>query len=151
LENFHEGLVGGHFGININVRKVLSSSYWWPTMHKDVVELCQNYDICQHLDTIWWSGKRPFKPIMAFEPFMKWGLDFMGLVKSTTRNIGNQYVIVVTNYATKWVEAKHFKTIWLKAPLNIFMNKILFTLVAQPIFYMTKVVISLIKLLRYWW
>jgi hypothetical protein len=35
----------------------------------------------------------------------------MGLVKSTARNIGNQYVIVVTNYATKWVEAKHFKTI----------------------------------------
>ncbi len=148
MEDFHERLVGGHFGININVRKVLSLGYWWPTMHKDV-ELCENYDIYQHLEPIWRSGKRPFKLIMAFEPFMKWSLDFMGLVKPTTRNIGNQYIIIVTNYTTKWVEAKHFKTIWLKAPLNLFMNKLLFALVSQPIFYVTKVIISLIKLLRY--
>jgi hypothetical protein len=93
LKDFHERLVGGHFGININVRKVLSLGYWWPTMHKDVVELCQNYDICQHLQPIWWNGKRPFKLIMAFKPFMKWGLDFMGLVKSTSRNTRNQYII----------------------------------------------------------
>ncbi len=56
-------------------------------MHKDVVELCQNYDICQCLKPIWQSGKGPFKLVMAFEPFMKWGLDFMGLVKLTTRYI----------------------------------------------------------------
>ncbi len=53
LEDFHEGLDGGHFGMNINVRKVLSLSYLWPTMHKDVVELCQNCDICQCLKPIW--------------------------------------------------------------------------------------------------
>jgi hypothetical protein len=50
LEDFREGSDGGHFGMNINVRKVLSLGYWWPTMHKDVVELC---DICQRLKLIW--------------------------------------------------------------------------------------------------
>jgi hypothetical protein len=48
LEEFHEGLAGGHFGMNTTTRKILSLGYWWPTMHKDV-ELCQNYDICQCL------------------------------------------------------------------------------------------------------
>ncbi len=43
---------------------------------------------------------------MAFEPFMKWGFDFMGLVKPTTRYTGNQYIIVSTDYITKWVESK---------------------------------------------
>jgi hypothetical protein len=52
LEDFHEGLIGGHFGINITVKKMLPLSYWWPIMHKDV-ELCQNYDICQRLKPIW--------------------------------------------------------------------------------------------------
>jgi hypothetical protein len=37
---------------------------------------------------------------------MKWGLDYIGLIKLATRYTGNQYIIVVIDYTTKWVEAK---------------------------------------------
>jgi len=43
---------------------------------------------------------------MGFEPFMKWGFDFMGLIKPVVRHTENQYIIVVTDYITKWVEVK---------------------------------------------
>jgi hypothetical protein len=37
---------------------------------------------------------------------MKWGLDFIGLIKLAWRLTRNKYILVVIYYAAKWVEAK---------------------------------------------
>ncbi len=44
------------------------------------------------------------------EPFQKWGLDFIGLVKLANKLSSNQYILISTNYATKWVEAQTLHT-----------------------------------------
>jgi hypothetical protein len=47
LEEFHEGLVRGHYGSETKMKKIMLTCYSWSTIHKDVVDLCQKCDIFQ--------------------------------------------------------------------------------------------------------
>ncbi len=58
---------------------------------------------------------------------MKWGLDFIGLIKLTRRLTRNRYILVAIDYATKWVESKVFKT-----------NIVIFTIIFMYEYILTK-------------
>jgi len=49
----------------------------------------------------------PLQPQVTFKPFEKWGMDFVGPVNPPSKK--KSYIIVRTDYLTKWAETKVIK------------------------------------------
>ena len=49
----------------------------------------------------------PLQPQVTFEPFDKWGMDFVGPINPPSKQ--KSYIIVCMDYITKWVETKVIK------------------------------------------
>ena len=52
LEEIHKGIYGDHVGPRFLVSKVIRTSYFWPTMQVDAVELVKKCDKCQRFGNI---------------------------------------------------------------------------------------------------
>jgi len=49
----------------------------------------------------------PLQPQVTFEPFEKWGMDFVGPVNPLSKH--KSYIVMCTDYLTKWEKTKVIK------------------------------------------
>lgn len=71
-----------------------------------MLEYCKSYDLCQGIGGMKTMSLAKLVISLPKVPFMKWGLDFMWAINHTSSQIRNKHILVVMNYATKWVEVR---------------------------------------------
>ncbi|GJU83912.1 reverse transcriptase domain-containing protein [Tanacetum coccineum] len=80
----HNGPTGRHHGANYTAKKVFDSGFYWPKIYRDAHDMVKSCDSCQRQGNISQKDEMPQNAI--------------------------QYILMVVEYLSKWVEAKAFPT-----------------------------------------
>ena len=92
----------GHMGISRCLER-LQKRYYWPRMASEVQLWITECEICSRCRTPVLPKKAPMNSIEVGQPMELWAMDILGPLPMTAR--GNQYILVMSDHFTKWVEA----------------------------------------------
>ncbi|XP_062102814.1 uncharacterized protein LOC133812978 [Humulus lupulus] len=109
LAELHEGECGNHSGGRSLAHRALTQGYYWPTMRADSSDYARRCDKCQRFAQISHQPSERLISITSPWPFMKWGMDIVG--KLPTAPGQKMYMLTVTDYFSKWIEADSFHQI----------------------------------------
>jgi len=101
LYMMHKHPTAGHLGTDAMYYKI-AERYYWDQMYRDVQEYVKTCETCQKRQR--GRRKEPLHPIQIGRSFERIGIDLVGPLLITTRT--NRYIIVATDYLTRWPEAK---------------------------------------------
>jgi len=80
LKELHEGVAREHFAANITTKKLLDANHWWPTLLKNTHEFYKSCDSYYKIGGLKTKSIVKLVTTLQEEPFMKWGLDFIGQI-----------------------------------------------------------------------
>ncbi|KAG7567252.1 Ribonuclease H-like superfamily [Arabidopsis thaliana x Arabidopsis arenosa] len=109
IKEIHEGVCGNHSGGRSLAFKVKRYGYFWPTLIADCEEYARKCEQCQkHAPSIH-QPTELLSSVSSPYPFMKWSMDIIGPLHVSTRGV--KFVLVLTDYFSKWVEAAAYVNI----------------------------------------
>lgn len=99
----HDIPLAGHMGIKKTRERILRN-FFWPGIFEDTKKYCQSCPKCQKGTSKSRVSKVPLVKIPSVDyPFQRVAIDMVGPLPKTKR--GNQYILVMCDYATKYPEA----------------------------------------------
>jgi len=124
--NIFHSVMPKHVVVILVVRKLLqkfcSVIFIGPHCLRNAHMYCQSCDRCQQLGKISQRNEMSLNPILVVEIFDIWGIDFMGLFSMSH---GYQYILVIVDYVSKWIEIVACKSNDHKVVAN-FLKEIVF-------------------------
>ena len=104
LEELLEGICGSYTGSRSLSHRAFTQGYWWSGMQKETQEYVKKCDQCQGFASNIHQLGGVLNPLSSLWPFAQWGLDIAGHFPKAAGN--KRYLLVSTDYFTKWVEAE---------------------------------------------
>jgi hypothetical protein len=108
LHQFHDGVCGAHLGESKTYERI-ADTLFWPLMYRDITKYVQSCPKCRARKTTFHHRDIPLLSIpYPSYPFEALGIDVLGPLP-TTKIHKNKYVLVVTDYHTRWPIAMAMK------------------------------------------
>jgi ribonuclease HI len=103
MKEAHAGECGEHQGKKRLYQRLLTLGYYWPTMKKDTADFVKTCHTCQVQADLIHTHPTNLQNMTTPWPFHTWGLDLIGPIGPAFG--GHIWILVATEYFTKWVEA----------------------------------------------
>eukprot|EP00112_Aurelia_sp_Birch-Aquarium-sp1_P019450 Seg4814.2 transcript_id=Seg4814.2/GoldUCD/mRNA.D3Y31 product="Gypsy retrotransposon integrase-like protein 1" protein_id=Seg4814.2/GoldUCD/D3Y31 len=120
--SLHEEITSGHLAFQRTYLKI-KERYFWKGMYSEIEKWCASCVDCATKKTPRNLGKAPLQPIPVEGPFDRVAVDVLGPFPTSDR--GNKYVVVFTDYFTKWPEAFAVKNADAPTTAKLFVEEIL--------------------------
>jgi hypothetical protein len=104
MAEVHEGICGIHQSVPKTKWLLRRACFYLPTMIADCFRYYKGCEECQKHGDVQLLPAELMHPIIEPWPFRGWGLDFIGKIHPSSSK-GYCFVIVATDYFTKWTEA----------------------------------------------
>jgi len=104
MDEIHEGVCGAHqsaFKMKWMIRR---NRYYWPTILEGSFKYFKGCQGCQKFGNIQRAPASAMNPIIKPWPFRGWAIDLIGQIYPPSSK-GHKFILVATDYFTKWVEA----------------------------------------------
>jgi len=122
IQSCHDDVLGGHLGV-FKTYKMVNTHYYWPRLFEDVRQYVVTCHTCQERYTARKQPPGALQPITVQEPWELVGMDILGPLHATKN--GNTYILVVTEYLTKWTEAFPMRSADASTVCKLFFDNII--------------------------
>ena len=102
LHHLHSGAVGGHLGEDKTLNR-LRERFYWPGHTEDVRKWCQQCPECTMRKTPAPKQRAHLTNVLPGYPLQLIAMDLLGPLPESSQK--NSYVLVVSDYFTRWTEA----------------------------------------------
>ncbi|KAJ9539344.1 hypothetical protein OSB04_032077 [Centaurea solstitialis] len=124
LQEMHDGECGNHAGGRCLANRISRQGYYWPTLREDAITYVQRCDACQKHSGMIHRPSEPLHSILVPWPFMRWGMDIVGKLPPAPGQ--KVYLLVLTDYFSKWIEAAAFSQVRDKEVISFIQKNIIY-------------------------